>query len=617
MQPLSALHAMALAYADMDIPVFICEENGKKPKTARGYKDATTDKNQINAWYKENPNYNLAFCPADAGLFVVDVDPGAAKEIVERLTPTYTTETPRGGSHHYYEGVGPSTVGKIAPHIDSRSIGGYVLVPPSVIDGKYYRLKNETEYSSIPAWVSEAIATSQSHRETQIEGLDEESNLKRAREFLKKEPGAVEFQGSDLHAYRVICAVKDLGVSQQQNYNLVTDIWLPKCEGQWDEAFIGQKIYNAYRYGQNTPGVDAIEAPDKIFGDIAKKLAPPEKQSRFHFKDESEQDAAPDAKWLIPDLIVERSTVLLYAPRSSYKSLLAVDIMMGVAAMRDTFSVMPTLTGPVFYGAREGHGALRKHRRAWRMAKQIEGKVNFFLGLAPLIAQPEEVSEFHDAIKYRCDKIGQGPAMICLDTVARCMTGMDENAAKDVGVFIEFCDSLVSLYGCSVIGLHHSGHEKGRARGSTAFEAGVDTILEVRRHADTHSGEVHVHKQKEMPERDKPWTFETKVFGPSIIVQATTPEQNAILNSGKAAFTPKTVGAALKKLGINTVGDAIPTIILAKELVTLRENESIEEQDKKINATARALTVLARRGENLESYTTRQGKALYWHLTSS
>ena len=74
----SATHKAALAYAAAGIPIFPCVADGKAPACAHGYKDATTDVEQINAWWAED-NFNIGLCPEDAGWCVIDIDPGAVR----------------------------------------------------------------------------------------------------------------------------------------------------------------------------------------------------------------------------------------------------------------------------------------------------------------------------------------------------------------------------------------------------------------------------------------------------------------------------------------------------------------------------------------------------------
>src|ERR1700679_3479849 len=98
MQSFSAIHAMARAYAEAGIPVFPCEVGGKRPATKNGFHDSTTDLEQIDKWWGEN-DFNLAICPANAGLFVIDIDLGADLNALPKFPKTYCVRTPRDGYH--------------------------------------------------------------------------------------------------------------------------------------------------------------------------------------------------------------------------------------------------------------------------------------------------------------------------------------------------------------------------------------------------------------------------------------------------------------------------------------------------------------------------------------
>ena len=106
----SSLGNAALEYAEDGVRLFPIAENRKTPATPHGFKDATSDKAQIAAWWLETPQANIGFEPWSKSLLVVDIDPGADLTGLE-LPETYTVRTPRGGEHRYYtvsEPFGPS-----------------------------------------------------------------------------------------------------------------------------------------------------------------------------------------------------------------------------------------------------------------------------------------------------------------------------------------------------------------------------------------------------------------------------------------------------------------------------------------------------------------------------
>jgi hypothetical protein len=115
--PRSLLHKAARSYARGGTPVFPCIPKTKKPLTSHGFQDATTDLAQIDAWWTEHPNANIAFCPGSVNQGIVDLDGEAGLkawgilEWVEDTPETYVVRTPRGGQHWYY-------LGAVAPQLN-------------------------------------------------------------------------------------------------------------------------------------------------------------------------------------------------------------------------------------------------------------------------------------------------------------------------------------------------------------------------------------------------------------------------------------------------------------------------------------------------------------------
>ena len=615
MQQISVRHQTARDYAAAGIPVFPVEVNGKRPVTLNGFKDATTDIKQIDTWWYER-DYNLAFSPGQVGLTVIDLDPGASPP--QELPPTYTVKTPRG-FHLYYQGKAPTSAGKLGDHIDTRGEGGYVLVPPSVVNGVPYKIEEKRAYEQLPQWARAALETIHAPVKAAVEEKDLPANIERARNLLnravKNDDVAVEGCGGDDRTYRMCCELLDLGLSVPLAKEMLEDIWNPKCMPPWSSEELDVKFENASHYQQNEAGAYAVAAPQEVFGNAVATLVAQNKldvkRSRFYFKDEAEVDADPDPTWLVKDLITEQSTVMMFGASGSYKSFLAVEICLAIATGKPTFG-SETKPGLVFYGALEGRAHLKKARKAWRIIKGVEGKIeNFFVGTAPMIAAPGEMQEFGDQIKAKCGD--RKPSIIVIDTLSKSMAGMNENDAADANRFVRFCDSLVEAFGCTVIAIHHSGKEEGRgARGSSAFHAGFDTVLEVKAHKATKAVSVYVRKHKDAEEREPPWTFEGRVTGPSLTFEMTTPEQHRLLVGESKDITPKTVGGALKELGAFGEDAAITTAVLATQLTAAREDETVEERAAAIARTSRALSAAA--GKSLEAYAIKKGRATVWLL---
>lgn len=143
--------AAALEYAARGWLVFPCLVGSKFPATEHGFKDATTDTATIRKWWEANPNLNVAVATGrESGFFVVDIDPANSGDVEWHMLtaqngdpPTYRVRTPSGGTHYYFRMPPSSDVRNragVRKGIDVRGTGGYVLTPPSLVDGKPYEV---------------------------------------------------------------------------------------------------------------------------------------------------------------------------------------------------------------------------------------------------------------------------------------------------------------------------------------------------------------------------------------------------------------------------------------------------------------------------------------------
>lgn len=162
----------ALEYAAKGWPVFPCAPGEKVPlRGSRGCLDATLDEAKIRAWWAAQPDANVAIATGGtiSGLYVVDVD--AADFDRSGLPETLIACTPRGGWHYYYssEEPLPNTTSKLAPGVDTRGVGGYVLAPPSrSASGHAYTWANEVPFQGLPIWIANTVRKTTEHPQVQI-----------------------------------------------------------------------------------------------------------------------------------------------------------------------------------------------------------------------------------------------------------------------------------------------------------------------------------------------------------------------------------------------------------------------------------------------------------------
>ena len=134
----------AAVFAAAGIPVFPCVPGAKRPLTEHGFEDATTDLGQVKAWWSKWPAANLAM-PTGAPLWdVQDIDMKNGESgypALRRLKQAglldgwaHAVQTPSGGLHLYFAGTDEGNHALNRHKIDYRGAGGYVLLPPSIVE---------------------------------------------------------------------------------------------------------------------------------------------------------------------------------------------------------------------------------------------------------------------------------------------------------------------------------------------------------------------------------------------------------------------------------------------------------------------------------------------------
>ena len=157
----------ALDYARRRWQVFPLQPNTKEPATRRGFYDATDNPATLHRWFDRGFPYNVAIRTGQpSGVLILDADGevGAAslRELeskYEPFPPTLTSRTARGPHLWFTTAVPiPCSAGKIAPGIDIRGDGGYVVVPPSVHpNGTIYQWANDLPPVPAPDWLVELV----------------------------------------------------------------------------------------------------------------------------------------------------------------------------------------------------------------------------------------------------------------------------------------------------------------------------------------------------------------------------------------------------------------------------------------------------------------------------
>ncbi len=125
----------------------VCGSIGKHPITQHGLNDASTNREQVQWWWRRFPQANIGLATGHR-FDVLDVDGPTGERSIARLSaahpfgpPGPVVRTGRGGWHVY---LAPTGLGNPKPRdlekVDWRGLGGYVLAPPSRhATGRRYR----------------------------------------------------------------------------------------------------------------------------------------------------------------------------------------------------------------------------------------------------------------------------------------------------------------------------------------------------------------------------------------------------------------------------------------------------------------------------------------------
>jgi hypothetical protein len=194
--------SQALAYARRGWPVFPCLPGQKIPATKHGFRDATTNPDQITEWFTRRPDHNLAIATGAPGPDVLDIDVHGPNEngyaALGRLHCAGLLEdaygyvrTPSGGLHIYFTGTAQRNGHLAAHHVDFRSAGGYVLAPPSQVDGHPYLPWGTPARDGTLSWerVCRALPSQpQRHRPEPRPAQDQDQDLGTLARWLARQP---------------------------------------------------------------------------------------------------------------------------------------------------------------------------------------------------------------------------------------------------------------------------------------------------------------------------------------------------------------------------------------------------------------------------------------------
>lgn len=491
--------------------VFPCKPNSKVPAHVGWQEEATNDPEAVKKLWTD-PTFNVGIFTSKFGkgeaLLVVDVDVKDGRDGVSSwrelasslpdLKSTLVQKTPTGGFHIIYKVLEPVKQGTdvLGSGLDIRSRGGYIVGAGSVINGVYYSMEANNGLAAAPQTLLDRVVKERPELRLveQPSNVDQEQAAKRAVEYLSSLEPAQKGNRNE-RAFKTAAVLKDMGLNSQNAFSAMLEHW--KVEGvDFTTDELQAAVQSAYRYGQNSPGVDA---PENVFTKIEGALTerPRSKLFAVPFK---ECVANLNQPYLIEHLIDPGCMSVVYGDSNTGKSFFALDLAVHLAVGK-TWINRKVKRGSVAYVAAEAGNSMKKRIEAYKKFYELQDdEIDFVLIPCPVDLLHVENGDARPLAELILEHLKE-PKLIVVDTLARALAGGNENSSEDMGAFVRNVDVLRYHTKAHVMVIHHSGKDRAQgARGHSSLRAAVDTEIEVSKSGE---GSVQAHKAVATKQRDR------------------------------------------------------------------------------------------------------------------
>lgn len=159
------------------------------------------------------------------------------------------------------------------------------------------------------------------------------------------------------------------------------------------------------------------------------------------------------------------------------KSFIGLD-MAGCVGTGNVWQGFPVKQGLVLYMAAEGVSGVRQRVRAWEHSM---GEAMANVQFLPEAVQSSVDGRWTAFVDLAAEL---NPVLVIIDTQARVTVGLEENSAKDMGVFVDRVEQVRKATGACVLVIHHEGRAGEHMRGSTAIEGAATTIIRAKKEGE-------------------------------------------------------------------------------------------------------------------------------------
>lgn len=508
LKPAEANLAAALELAEAGYRVFpVGPDKMPRIKWKAG---ATTDAARVRSWWRKWPD-SMPGLPTGQGngLAVLDLDLKGGKDGAAELARLgldvahlshVAVATPTGGRHLYFRhrpGLKNSASG-IAPGVDTRGDGGYVVAPGAVLpDGRSYApMKGDLagDVIGLPAWPAALKVPAKPAQEaaparlvaTDADSTWAQAEVARVMAALR----AAEAGGRNAAlnaAAHYLGGIVSVGLLSRQEVEfallsaaagngLLKDDGAETCKatiasgcaaGRKDPRFPPPPDVDVDR--------DFDDLDDDPDADIAYLLGDAPKPAKaapggLTFLSPAECADRPTRRYVVKGLVAEGDVAAIVGAPGVGKSLIAPRIGYAVAQGQEVFG-LKTRQGGVFYVAAEDESGMCARVTALR---QEHGEADAFTlvgGVTSLFPGGADLLALRRAVKER------RPSLVIIDTLAMSFPGLKENEADSMGLVVKAARALTK-WGAAVILIHHDTKAgEGLPRGHSILNGALDMSL--------------------------------------------------------------------------------------------------------------------------------------------
>ena len=181
----------------------------------------------------------------------------------------------------------------------------------------------------------------------------------------------------------------------------------------------------------------------------------------------------PDPEWEVDGILQRKSTTLVYGPTGSYKSFFTLSLAYSKTTGEPWFGHQIDRRGPVIYVLGEGAGVYKPRSMAWKTHTGIE-KLDGMI----IVRQAVDLRNQKVVSQFIAEFEPYSPEIVVFDTLSRCISGADENAAQDMTLAVQSLDDVRDRLNATIVVVHHSGKADPRVeRGSSVLKGAVDTAI--------------------------------------------------------------------------------------------------------------------------------------------